>query len=148
MSQDAQAQAVNFRAPQANLPDADPPGVSGKGNRPTRRATAAARAAGKENSPATIKPAHLPNDTKMTEILHNHLTCPICQEWLLACHTLSCGHMFCGLCLATWLSQKPSCPSCRKAVAGKLTITRHDAQSRMYHHPAFRSSIFGSSDGC
>jgi len=55
----------------------------------------------------------------MAEILGNHLACPICHEWLLASHTLSCGHMFCGLCLASWLPHKQSCPTCRKAIAGE-----------------------------
>jgi hypothetical protein len=64
-----------------------------------------------------------PKSTKMTEILSAHLTCPICCEWLLACHTLSCGHMFCGLCLTTWLTQKQSCPSCRKPIAGKCRLS-------------------------
>lgn len=71
---------------------------------------------GKENLPAAG--VSTPTSSKMAEILSNHLMCPICQDWLLACHTLSCGHMFCGLCLATWLSQNQSCPSCRKPVAG------------------------------
>ncbi|GFH25661.1 E3 ubiquitin-protein ligase [Haematococcus lacustris] len=78
--------------------------------------------AGKENRSAnglpTVTSAATPKSTKMTELISNHLTCPICCEWLLACHTLSCGHMFCGLCLATWLVQKQSCPSCRKPIAG------------------------------
>ena len=73
--------------------------------------------AGKENTHSQAG-AGTPTKGKMAEILHNHLTCPICQEWLLACHTLSCGHMFCGPCLATWLMQKQTCPSCRKPVAG------------------------------
>lgn len=54
----------------------------------------------------------------MTSILATHLSCPICHDWLVACHTLTCGHMFCGLCLATWLNQNQTCPSCRKSVAG------------------------------
>lgn len=55
---------------------------------------------------------------QLSEILSNHMTCPVCHDWLLASHTLSCGHMFCGLCLATWLSHKHSCPSCRDVIAG------------------------------
>ena len=30
---------------------------------------------------------------KMKEILSTHLSCAICQDWLVACHALSCGHM-------------------------------------------------------
>lgn len=51
-------------------------------------------------------------------LLSNHLTCAICHDWLAGAHALSCGHMFCGLCLASWLTHKPSCPECRKPTAG------------------------------
>lgn len=81
-------------------------------------------AAGRENQGPPVATS-TPKSTKMKEILSNHLTCPICCEWLLACHTLSCGHMFCGLCLATWLSQSSSCPSCRKPVAGRMMTTNY-----------------------
>ncbi|KAG2453691.1 hypothetical protein HYH02_001903 [Chlamydomonas schloesseri] len=50
--------------------------------------------------------------------LANHLTCAICHDWLAGAHALTCGHMFCGICLAGWLSQKQSCPECRKPSAG------------------------------
>ena len=52
--------------------------------------------------------------------LANHLTCAICHDWLAGAHALTCGHMFCGICLAGWLAQKQSCPECRKPSAGKL----------------------------
>ena len=55
---------------------------------------------------------------KMKEILATHLSCAICQDWLVACHALTCGHMFCGLCLTTWLNRNQTCPHCRLAVAG------------------------------
>ncbi|MEW5298682.1 MAG: hypothetical protein WDW36_001774 [Sanguina aurantia] len=55
---------------------------------------------------------------QISELLSNHMTCPVCHDWLLASHTLSCGHMFCGMCLATWLTHKHSCPSCRNILTG------------------------------
>lgn len=58
------------------------------------------------------------NHKKATETVHNHLTCPICCDTLLATHILHCGHMFCGTCLATWMTQNQSCPSCRKVISG------------------------------
>uniref|UniRef100_A0A7S3R9B9 E3 ubiquitin-protein ligase CHFR n=1 Tax=Dunaliella tertiolecta TaxID=3047 RepID=A0A7S3R9B9_DUNTE len=80
---------------------------------------------GKENASTEVGPASCSGQgranntsTGVAELLGNHLACPICHEWLLASHTLSCGHMFCGLCLASWLPQKQSCPTCRKAIAG------------------------------
>ncbi|KAF5832096.1 hypothetical protein DUNSADRAFT_12145 [Dunaliella salina] len=80
---------------------------------------------GKENAGTEVDPASCGSrgkaqsaSTSVAELLGNHLACPICHEWLLASHTLSCGHMFCGLCLASWLPQKQSCPTCRKAIAG------------------------------
>eukprot|EP00798_Chlamydomonas_sp_ICE-L_P019981 gene19981-26692_t len=54
----------------------------------------------------------------LEDILQNHFTCPICQEWVMACHALSCGHMFCGSCIAEWLKRKQACPTCRKPAAG------------------------------
>ncbi|GLC45088.1 hypothetical protein PLESTM_001685300 [Pleodorina starrii] len=51
-------------------------------------------------------------------LLSNHLTCSICHDWLAGAHALTCGHMFCGICLASWLTQKQSCPECRKPTAG------------------------------
>ncbi|KAG1678043.1 hypothetical protein FOA52_000839 [Chlamydomonas sp. UWO 241] len=67
--------------------------------------------------PSSPRPNGSPS-TVMKDILCTHLSCPICQDWVTAAHALSCGHMFCGLCLVTWLNQNQSCPSCRKLCAG------------------------------
>jgi hypothetical protein len=56
---------------------------------------------------------------EVLDAMGSHLCCPVCCDWLLAAHTLSCGHMFCGLCLASWLAQSHSCPSCRKPIASE-----------------------------
>lgn len=88
--------------------------------RQTLRAHRTAQVANKENEgqQGIAQPAQPGGTPKVKEVLSNHLTCPICCEWLIASHTLMCGHMFCGLCLATWLSHKHSCPTCRKPVVG------------------------------
>jgi len=54
----------------------------------------------------------------------SNLDCTICRELLVATHTLACGHMFCGPCLAQWLEVQahPSCPSCRTAVESELML--------------------------
>jgi hypothetical protein len=58
---------------------------------------------------------------KVRKISTSCVTCVICKELLVATHTLGCGHMFCGPCLAQWLEvqQQPSCPTCRAAVTGR-----------------------------
>mmetsp|Transcript_13927 Transcript_13927/g.30087 ORF Transcript_13927/g.30087 Transcript_13927/m.30087 type:complete len:382 (-) Transcript_13927:747-1892(-) len=74
---------------------------------------------GKENQAGDNSAMFIsPKRSKIMDVLANHFTCPICHEWPVACHALSCGHMFCGLCLATWLTQKSTCPTCRKPLAG------------------------------
>lgn len=69
----------------------------------------------------------------ITSMLANHLTCAICHEWLAGAHALSCGHMFCGICLANWLAQKQSCPECRKPTAGKAKPRSLFTQPRETH---------------
>lgn len=58
---------------------------------------------------------------KVRKISTSCVTCVICKELLVATHTLGCGHMFCGPCLAQWLEvqQQPSCPTCRATVTGR-----------------------------
>lgn len=52
----------------------------------------------------------------------------------LHCYITLSGHMFCGLCLASWLPQKQSCPTCRKSIAGEraaLLTACADSPKRM-----------------
>lgn len=42
-----------------------------------------------------------------------HLNCGICKHLVASSLVLSCGHMFCGSCLYTHVSEKPLCPSCK-----------------------------------
>lgn len=64
------------------------------------------------------KKAKIVTAKDIASLLSNHLTCAICHDWLAGTHALSCGHMFCGVCLASWLTHKHSCPECRKPTAG------------------------------
>ncbi len=61
---------------------------------------------------------------QLAERVHTHLTCPVCCDLLISTHMLHCGHMFCGLCLATWMTQNQSCPSCRKPITGARLCVR------------------------
>lgn len=127
-------------ARQAGMMAAANAGAAGPSGPPGRQArTPLSNAAGRSNSLVASGTTGTPKSTKMKEIFSNNFTCPICCEWLLASHTLSCGHMFCGLCLATWLSQSQSCPSCRKPVAGLWHV--HDwlavLQPRLTDHWCF-----------
>ena len=53
------------------------------------------------------------------QALESQLECVICQEWMLAPHSLvPCGHMYCGGCLYNLLRchqshHSPTCPHCR-----------------------------------
>lgn len=40
--------------------------------------------------------------------------CSICQNTLVKSHILACGHMYCGMCIAQWLSRGVTCPECRQ----------------------------------
>ena len=58
-----------------------------------------------------------------TSNVADHLMCAICQDVVVGAHVLSCGHMFCGLCIAQWLRSQnksqqacTSCPECRAEV--------------------------------
>ena len=53
----------------------------------------------------------------MSGLLTEELSCSICQEIMVACHNLPCGHTFCGSCLVSWLEQKTECPDCRAEAA-------------------------------
>jgi hypothetical protein len=47
--------------------------------------------------------------------------CAICQEIIAICHSLPCGHSFCGTCIDQWLQHKRECPMCKAKVATTLT---------------------------
>ena len=53
----------------------------------------------------------------VTDVMLSQFTCAICQDWMLGCHAMSCGHMFCGHCLAKWLDLRQACPTCRKPIS-------------------------------
>lgn len=77
-------------------------------------------AGGKENKLGKRK--KMPSGKEIASMLSNHLMCSICQEWLAAAHAVSCGHMFCGVCLNSWIvsAAKQTCPECRKPIAGEV----------------------------
>ena len=58
-------------------------------------------------------------------LCEDSLSCPVCRDLLLASHTLKCGHIYCGLCLAQWLAKNPVCPICREDVRGEQREQQH-----------------------
>ncbi|XP_072308878.1 E3 ubiquitin-protein ligase TRIM35-like [Eucyclogobius newberryi] len=52
----------------------------------------------------------------MASLPEEYLSCPICQEVFKDPVLLSCSHSFCGLCLRSWWSEKPTheCPVCKR----------------------------------
>jgi pSer/pThr/pTyr-binding forkhead associated (FHA) protein len=62
-------------------------------------------------APATSKN----NNNNISANVQGHFTCPICQELLVATHSMvPCGHNYCGECLAGWVVNKKECPQCRQ----------------------------------
>lgn len=43
--------------------------------------------------------------------------CPICHDTYTEPMRLSCTHIFCETCVATWFDREPTCPLCRALVA-------------------------------
>lgn len=59
--------------------------------------------------------------TQMETLADSPMTCAVCQDVIVGAHVLTCGHMFCGMCLDSWIKKKaPSkdvtCPECRQPV--------------------------------
>jgi hypothetical protein len=52
---------------------------------------------------------------------HCEELCPICQEQLLSCRQVKCGHRFHFKCIFLWIKSKtsPNCPICRKEIIPK-----------------------------
>lgn len=60
-----------------------------------------------------LKEADAPGGEALAAV-KSEFSCAICQEMLVHCVSMvPCGHMFCGECLAGWLSNKRDCPVCR-----------------------------------
>jgi pSer/pThr/pTyr-binding forkhead associated (FHA) protein len=61
-----------------------------------------------------------PPQQQIVRRLFENLACSICQDVLAAAHVLTCGHAYCGICLATWTRRNASCPDCRQRPTGRL----------------------------
>lgn len=83
--------------------------------------------------PSTSTPApeseEPPKEVKVIE----SESCPVCMEDFdgktkIDKATLKCGHQICSGCLATWMRENHTCPSCREPIAEripkKFTLTR------------------------
>ncbi|CAG8452142.1 10849_t:CDS:2 [Paraglomus occultum] len=51
------------------------------------------------------------------------LTCVICVEYMSNPCTISCGHTFCYDCLHDWLKIRRECPTCRKKISQRPTLS-------------------------
>ncbi|CAD6504927.1 BgTH12-00426 [Blumeria graminis f. sp. triticale] len=58
----------------------------------------------------------LRNSEIMPWIKDQNRKCTLCLEELTDPSVVSCGHMFCWLCIADWIKEKPECPLCRREV--------------------------------
>ena len=49
-------------------------------------------------------------------LFHVNFVCAICNEAIIDCICLECGHSFCTLCLHQWLTSNRACPTCYQFV--------------------------------
>jgi hypothetical protein len=63
-------------------------------------------------SPASLQRAFMLADTLSERLA----SCPICYQTLADPKTTPRGHIFCRVCLDTWLSRSSSCPACRQTI--------------------------------
>uniref|UniRef100_A0A0G4G9F5 E3 ubiquitin-protein ligase CHFR n=1 Tax=Chromera velia CCMP2878 TaxID=1169474 RepID=A0A0G4G9F5_9ALVE len=76
----------------------------------------AAGAGGAASSSSVVAPSQQPA-LDWAEEVRNELFCCICQDWIVDCAALDCGHAFCTFCVEEWLEEKHfHCPQCRQAV--------------------------------
>ncbi|KAJ3331069.1 hypothetical protein HDU76_004148 [Blyttiomyces sp. JEL0837] len=55
--------------------------------------------------------------------MEQQFTCSICCELMVAPHTVSCGHNYCGMCIEDWFKTgKRTCPECRAPVSKAPTL--------------------------
>jgi len=75
---------------------------------------------GQENRPKTPDSLRSSGGRQVFQVLENQLECSICQEMMIAPHSVvPCGHMFCGDCLHQLLKtgrQGLTCPQCRSVL--------------------------------
>ncbi|MCJ1281976.1 peroxisome biogenesis factor 10 [Xylographa opegraphella] len=48
--------------------------------------------------------------------------CTLCLEELKDPSVTTCGHVFCWLCIADWIREKPECPLCRQAILSQHVL--------------------------
>ena len=77
---------------------------------------------------------------------HSDCICPICQEVLEDPRETSCQHAFCHDCIAQWLQDHDTCPTCRTAVnRSHLRFLHRIWREKLYR---LRVRCDRSSDGC
>ncbi|KAJ3211859.1 Tripartite motif-containing protein 65 [Entophlyctis luteolus] len=67
-----------------------------------------------QSAPVDVDSLHREGVQLFSAKLLEQLTCSICFECMVAPHTLSCSHAFCGLCIDDWVKTGyGTCPQCR-----------------------------------
>ncbi|CAF3596055.1 unnamed protein product [Rotaria sp. Silwood1] len=57
------------------------------------------------------------------DAIDDELKCIVCTQPLQSPVSLACQHIFCELCIETWIKTNASCPICRRQFVTKYTLT-------------------------
>ncbi|KAF2879091.1 hypothetical protein ILUMI_27079 [Ignelater luminosus] len=67
-----------------------------------------------ENRPQQVRSLPYYTSATTSEPAHEKEMCVVCWATMKPLRRLNCGHVFHYDCVSTWLSEKPTCPLCRK----------------------------------
>ena len=89
-------------------------------------------------APSTSTPAPEPEEPPREVKVIESESCPVCMEDFdgktkIDKATLKCGHQICSGCLATWMRENHTCPSCREPIADKI-VKRYTLSRRVREH--------------
>jgi len=70
------------------------------------------------NTPNPAAPRHDLSDQNTLQWIEGRQQrkCTLCLEGMKDPGAATCGHVFCWICIADWIKEKPECPLCRQAV--------------------------------
>lgn len=75
-----------------------------------------------------LRACRFPNEALKSSpnVLHDALSCSICNGLMLEPYTLHCGHTFCRACLGRWIKEchaSSTCPQCREPIIAEPALS-------------------------